>query len=261
MAAAVGGRVRADVREQVVDHLAEAFRVARDRDHGRRLERQRPGGLHRMRGVDRLAGERRQIDRPRLERASLVEPREQQQVADEQAHAPRLALDPGHRALEIVRAVARAAIEQLGVGAHGGDGRAQLVRGVRDEPAQARLRRRALGEGVLDLPEHRVERAAEPADLGRPAVGLDAPREVAGADRGRRLLDAPQRSQARGDQPEPEHQAAAITAHGDEQLDPPELVERRVRLLRAARPGSASPLRNGDGAREQAEARAALCPR
>ena len=37
----------------------------------------------------------------------------------------------------------------------------------------------------------------EAADLGRAAVGLDAAREVARADRGRGLLDAPQRPQAR----------------------------------------------------------------
>ena len=48
----------------------------------------------------------------------------------------------------------------------------------------------ALGERVLDLPEHGVEGAAQAADLGRAAVGLDAAREVARADRGGGLLDA-----------------------------------------------------------------------
>ena len=44
---------------------------------------------------------------------------------------------PRHRAREVVGPLVGAAREELGVGADGGERRAQLVRGVGDEAAQA----------------------------------------------------------------------------------------------------------------------------
>src|SRR5207302_5562808 len=111
-------------------------------------------------------------DRLSLERAALVEVGEQQQLLDQQAHAVGLAADAGHCSLAILW-MAFGLREQLRVGADGGDRVAQLVRGVCDEAPHPGLRaaERLLGrcprlERALDLPEHRVERAAEPADLG-----------------------------------------------------------------------------------------------
>ena len=172
-----------------------------------------------------------ELDRLALERPALVEPGEQQQVVDEQPHPPRLALDAGHRPLEVVGPLAGAAVEQLGVGAHGGERRAQLVRRIGDEAAQPVLRRGALVERLLDLAEHRVERAAEPAHLGARIVVLDALREVAAGDRGSRVLDPPERPQADADEPEAEEEDGGEHRGGDRQLDDQQLVQRVVGLV------------------------------
>ena len=83
-----------------------------------------------------------ELDRLALERPALVEPREQQQVVDEQAHplATR-ARSPPSSARDRPAAGPRAAREQLGVRAHRRERRAQLVRRVGDEAAQPLLRR------------------------------------------------------------------------------------------------------------------------
>ena len=74
-----------------------------------------------------------------VERPALVEVREEEQVLDEDAHPLGLAADALHRALEIVGPAGGAAGEELGVGADGGERRAELVRGVGDEPAELAL--------------------------------------------------------------------------------------------------------------------------
>ena len=139
-----------DVREQVVDELPEPVAVAGD-DGGLRLERDRPAGIDGERGVDGLGDDRVELDRLPLERPALVEPGEQEQVVDEQAHPLRLAADAAHRAGEVVRPPVGAAEEQLGVRAHGGERRAQLVRRVGDEAPEPLLGRRLGVEGTLDL--------------------------------------------------------------------------------------------------------------
>ncbi len=191
--------------------------------------------IERPRGLDGLAGDLAQLDRLALERPSLVEPGEQQQVVDEQPHPPRLALDAGHRPLEIVRPLACAAVEELRVGAHGRERRAQLVRRVRDEPAQPLLRGGALVERLLDLAEHRVQRPSEPADLGARIVVLDALREVAARDRRRRVLDPPERPQADADEPEAEHEDRGEHRERDDDLDQEQLVQGVVDLVERRR--------------------------
>ena len=155
----------------------------------RRIELDLAARVEHARCLDGVARHVLELDGLALERPALVEPGEQEEVVDEEPHPSGLALDAVHRPLEIVRALAGAAVEELGVGAHGGERRAQLVRRIGDEAAQAVLGRGALVECLLDLAEHRVERAAEPADLGARIVVLDALREVAAGDRGSRLLD------------------------------------------------------------------------
>ena len=59
-----------------------------------RSGRQHPGVVH------RVGGDREQVDRLLLERALLVEPGEQQQVLDEQAHPGGLVLDPPHHPVQ-----------------------------------------------------------------------------------------------------------------------------------------------------------------
>ena len=131
--------MRAHVREQVVDDLPQPASVAGTVAGSTASSIGRSGSTD-ARRLDRLADDLRELDRLLLERAALVEPREQQQVVDEQAHPLRLARDAGHRALEIVRPRRRATVEQLGVRAHSGQRRAQLVRRVGDEAAEAPVR-------------------------------------------------------------------------------------------------------------------------
>ena len=59
---------------------------------------------------------------------------------------------------EVVGPPVGAALEELGVRAHGGERRAELVRGIGDESAQAQV-------GGLDPVEHRVEHEAEPPSV------------------------------------------------------------------------------------------------
>ena len=194
----------ADVAEQVVEHLSQAFRISRHRQVRRRFELDRTARLERARRVDRVARELGQVDRLALERPALVEPREQQQVVDEEPHPPRLALDSRHRPSEIVGPVARAALEQLGVRLHGRERRPQLVRRVAHEAPQTLLGLRPLAERLLDLAEHRVEREPEAPDLGALVRVLDSPAEVARGDRAGGRLDPPQRQQPHADEPEAE---------------------------------------------------------
>ena len=64
------------------------------------------------------------------------------------------------------RSLGCAHAEQLGVAADRGERRAQLVRGVGEELAQALFALLALGERLLEPVEHRVQREAEATDLG-----------------------------------------------------------------------------------------------
>ena len=123
----------------------------------------------------------------------------------------------------------RAHAEQLGVAADRGQRRAQLVRGVGEELAQALLAGLALGERLLEALEHRVQREAEPADLGARRRRADAAREVAGGDLARRstAMRSSGRSPSRTTQ---KAQSAEREQHGGdhERLDEQQPVERLV---------------------------------
>jgi hypothetical protein len=114
-----------------------------------------------------------QIDGLLLERPLLVEPGQQQQVLDEQAHPGGLLLDPTHHAAQVFGGADRALPVQLGKAADRGQRGPQLMARVGDEPAHpvlgllcAGLGRLALSEGGLDLSEHAVERRRQSAHLG-----------------------------------------------------------------------------------------------
>ena len=160
----------------------------------------------------------------------LVEPRERQQILDEHAHARRLVLDARHRLGDVLGLCRRADPEQLGVPADRGQRRAQLVRGVREEAAQALLAGAALGERLLQAREHRVERQAEAADLRARLGVVDAARQVAGGDRAGRRADRVQRAQP--DAHDPPGAAAEREQDGaeHESLDEQQLRERGVDL-------------------------------
>ena len=127
-------------------------------------------GRDRLRVVHGVAGQRQQVDAAPFQRPLRVEAGQQQEVLDEQAHAPRLALDAAHQHLDVAGG---ALAVQLGEAADRGQRRAQLVAGVGDEPphpvlGRTRLLRRRLRrrDGTLDLREHSVERQRQSADLG-----------------------------------------------------------------------------------------------
>jgi hypothetical protein len=101
-----------------------------------------------------------------LERATLVQPGQQQEVFDQGAHAQRLALDPAHREREVFRPLGRSSAKQLRVPPDGRQRRAQLVARVRDETPESVLGGLLGGESPLDAGDHVVEGLAEPPDFG-----------------------------------------------------------------------------------------------
>ncbi len=200
-------RVRANVGEQIVDDLPQPVAVA-EHDGGVDVGLDRPLGIDGLRSLDGFGDDLVQRDRLARERPPLVEAREQQEIVDEHAHALGLAADPAHRALQIGGPVRRAAREELGVGAHRGKRRAQLVRRVGDEAAQlplGRLERAHRGlarrRRGLDLAEHPVQREPEPADLRPSLRARDALRQVAGGDLRRRRTRSPRADAARAARP------------------------------------------------------------
>ena len=126
-----------------------------------------------------------------------------------------------------------AALEQLGVGRHGRDGRAELVRGVGDELAQVLLVVSQPGlrcepgrERGLNPLEHDVEGAGESAHLCRLVGARDPLVEVAGRDGVGGALDVLQRPQAEPDQPPACGEREDDGAGRDRELDEEQGVQR-----------------------------------
>ncbi len=114
--------------------------------------------------VDRLDQQPGQVHRLAVERAAAVQPGQQQHVLDQGGHPRGLLLDLAEGGADVV--VVGAAARQLGVARDGGQRRAQLVRGVRDELADLLLAAVPGLEGGLHVGEQGVERGAHLADLG-----------------------------------------------------------------------------------------------
>ncbi len=222
------------VAQQVGEDAAQRVAVGPSRHRPGRAQGDRP---LRRRGPGVVAGvleQLAQVERFARRLAHLVDPRQRQQVVDQAAHPRRLGLDPRHRPLDLGRLPRRADPVELAVAADRGERRAQLVRGVGEEPAQPPLPRRALGEGRLDLHQHRVQGPSQAADLGAVVVRLDPPREVAGGDLPRHLAHPPQRPQPDPDQP-PGGEAEGDQDRGaDDELDQRQVAQGRVRCRRAA---------------------------
>ena len=175
-----------------------------------------------------------QVERFARRLAHLVDPRQRQQVVDQAAHPRRLGLDPRPSPARPRPARAPRRSGRARVAADRGQRRAQLVRGVGEEPAQPPLPRRALGEGRLDLHQHRVQGPSQAADLGAVVVRLDPAREVAGGDLPRHLAHPPQRPQPDPDQPPGGEAERDQDRAADDELDQRQVAERRVRCRRAA---------------------------
>ena len=219
----VAERVLEQVEDQPVQVVADALdhrRLGIERDLVILDARSELGG-----GVGETLGE---VGRtPRLQAAD-VGARQQQQVGDEPAHAAR-------RAQRRLRRFGLLAVEfvgqQLEVGQHARQRRAQLVRGVGDELALARERRLALGAGRVQRPEHRFERARQLGDL---VLGLgvgDAQRRVARAlDLTRCLCQLDDRThRALGDEQAREHRQDRAAEHAATEEDP-HLADRLVEV-------------------------------
>ena len=163
----------ARVLQQVVEDLPEAEFVPADLDLAVGLQLHRPVRVDRSGRVHGLADDPGQIDRVAFERPALIQPREQEEIVDQHAHPTRLGLDASHRLLQILRARVRSATEELRVAADRRERGAELVRRIRDERPEPLLGPASLIERRLDLREHRVQREAEPSDLGPLVGGLD----------------------------------------------------------------------------------------
>ncbi len=127
-----------------------------------------------------VGGEHGEVDRAPLDGAAFVEAREGEQVLDQHAHAVGLLLDAAQDGGQVDVGGVGAESEQLGEAADGRQGRAQLVRGVGQEPAQPGLGGLALAKGVLQVVEHPVDGRGELADLGV-LVGVGDPGVQVGA--------------------------------------------------------------------------------
>ena len=190
-----GRRVDERVAQQVGEDLAQLVGVAGDGDPLLDTTVDLAVGRGRARVVDRVADEAAEVDLDVRGVRDLVEAGEGQEIFHEHAHARRLLLDAPHRLLDVGGLAGGAHAEELGVAADRGQRRAQLVRGVGEELAQAVLARLARGERPLEAVEHRVERDAEAADLGARVGRLDAVRQVAAGDRAGRVAHAVEREQ------------------------------------------------------------------
>ena len=180
------------VADDVGEDLTEAILVSGDDDRTVELRRDRALWVD-SRGVAGGVGdELAEVDRPLLQRAPLVELGEAQQIVDEPAHAHRLLLGPAHRFVELVAIVQPADAVELGVAADGRHRCPQLMARVGDEAPQPLLRLGSLGERLVEVVEHLIERDAELPGLGRRRRVRDSVGEVATRDllrRVRHLLD------------------------------------------------------------------------
>ena len=218
-------RVGPRVAQQVAHHLAQADVVPLHHDRSPLVEVDGPVGLDHAGVGDQVPHERPQVDAAALQRAPLVEPRQQQQVVDQHPHALGLLLDPAHGRLEVGRPLRGPAAEELGVAPHRGQRGLELVGGVPHELAQPPLGLAPLGEGLLDAGEHDVQRAPEAADLGARVLVLDALGEVTGRDGVGRGADAVEGPQPQAHQPPGQGAERRQGGCAHRQLDPEEPSE------------------------------------
>ena len=153
----------------------------------------------------RVLHERHEVDRCPLERSSLVEARQVEQVVHERPHPNGLLLGPPHGVVELCRLREGPGAVELRVPADGRDGSPELVRGIGDELPEAGLGLDALVEGVLDATEHPVEGHAEVPGLGSGRALRNALRQVASRDGAGGLGHPLHRSHPQPDHP-PHHE-------------------------------------------------------
>ena len=145
------------------------------------VERDLVVGAHRPELAGRLDDDLGEIARLARDHARGVGARQQQQVGDQPAHALRGAQ---RRARRLALVAVQRFGEQLEVGEHARQRRAQLVRGVGHELALAGEHRLGLRAGGVELAQHSLQRARELGDL---VVGLRLGHAAGGVARARDL--------------------------------------------------------------------------
>ena len=170
------------VVEQVGQHLGQPLLVATDgaglRVHGDlQPGSEQPGPLH------LCVHECTQVHGPGAQLQPGVDPRQREQVLHEPSGAAGL---PHHEQLHPLgrRRIGPAAGREhrLGGGLHPGQGGAQLVRSVGDEPSGALLGGQGRGLGPLERVQHLVEGRRRAAELGVGAVGVEPAPSLAARD-------------------------------------------------------------------------------
>ena len=159
-------------------------------------------------------------------RATGVGAGEEQQVVDHPLHRHDLLQLTRPRGRDVGRL--RVASVDLQLGAHAGERRAQLVRGVGDELLLA-------ARGVLQAGEHLVHRHGEAGDLVVTGRLGNPPVELAEADPGDLVADPLDRAQRSPDD-EPDHHGQGDRSHGDDPRQGGRQVGDRSRRCRRAAP-------------------------
>ena len=195
-------------------------------DHRGGRDRQLLLARHRLELAGRLHQDRAQVGGARAERAARVRAREQEQVGDQPAHALGGAQGGGrHLALVVLELVG----QQLEVGQHAGQRRAQLVRGVGHELALARQGRLGLRPRGVQRGQHRVQGPGQLGDLVLARRLGNAPAGVAGAldlaGGGREVGDRVHRAARHG---EAGQQRQPRSAQDAEQQEPPDAGRRAL---------------------------------
>ena len=126
---------------------------------------------------------------------------QEQEVLHHGAHPLGLALDPPHRGGHVLfRGQGTLAVE-LGEPPDRHEGSAKLMRSVSGKAAHPFLRGHPGCEGGLNVAEHRVERAAQPAHFRGGILHIDAARQVTRSDGCCCLFDPRQRTEGPGHRP------------------------------------------------------------
>ncbi len=251
-------RVHERVAQEVGEHLLQLQRIGKHLDGLLGVQRDRTLRRGRARVGYCVACELDELDGPALAIGSFLEPRQRQQVLDEHAHSLGLLLDPAHRHRRLLRLGRGAHPKQLGIAADRGQRCAQLVRGIGEKAAQPLFALGSRGEGLLQALEHRVQRKAEPSDLGRRRSRADAPVKLPCRDLAGGHGDPVERAQADFD--DEERGGAERQQHTDdhEPLDEQQPVERLIDLAQRHRDdGQSGVLRVVDHIRAVAQSRGA----
>ncbi len=159
-------RVHPGVAEQVADQLVQPRGVPADPDRRGRQVRDpvvRRGGDRGV--VDRIGDELGQVDVFGVQVFAFAQPRQQQQLIDQQRHALCFGFDAGQRVFGRRRQLRGVLAGQFGISLDRRQRGAQLVAGVGDESAHPQVGFGAIGQCAVDVVQQSVERVPDDAHL------------------------------------------------------------------------------------------------